>query len=68
MVWFDCTVLQHCNMEFTLTERGSRMVIKDGYRMFFKKHWPMISSVTNVLLEERDCAKQKESSQRMIFF
>ena len=42
-------------MEFTLTERGSRMVTP----MFFKKRWPMVSSVTNVFLEERDSAKQK---------
>ena len=27
--------------------------------MFFKNHWPMISSVTNVSLEERDSAKKK---------
>ena len=27
--------------------------------MFFKNHWPMISSVTNVCLEERDSAKRK---------
>ena len=57
-MWFDCAVLQHGKMEFTLTEKGSRMVIKDGYT-YFKKHWPMISSVTNDFLEERDSAKQK---------
>ena len=34
--------------------------------MFFKKHWPMISSVTNVSLEERDSAKQKKSFQPMM--
>ena len=27
--------------------------------MFFKNHWPMISSVTNVSLEERDSTKKK---------